>query len=105
MWKRRHLVAEAEVADHLVEHVARAGSDAAVVEIDPGPVDVEGPLDLRPVIFLACQLVGRGLGRILAGPGGACDRVAAEHRRRPTPPERPAMKSRRLFILGSSQFE
>ena len=78
---RRHLVGEAKVADHLVEHVARTGSDPAVVEVDPGPVDIERPLDLRPVVFLPRQFVWRGLSRVFAGPRGARDRIAAEHRR------------------------
>ncbi len=81
----RHLVGEAQVADHLVEHVAGTGSDPAVVEVDPGPVDIESPLDLRPVVFLSSEFVRRSLSRVFAGPRGPRDRIAAEHGRGHSP--------------------
>ena len=76
--QRRHFVAETQVANHLVKDVAGAGGHATVVEVDPGSIDVEGPLDLRPVIFLARQFMRWGLRGVFAGPRGAGDCVAAE---------------------------
>ncbi len=54
----RQLVREAQVADHLLEHVRRRGRAAAVVEIDHRAVEVERALDLAPV-----RLVLGGGGR------------------------------------------
>ena len=55
----RQLVAEPQVADHLLEHVRRCRADAAVIEVDERPIGVEAALDLRPVIFVAGQVAGR----------------------------------------------
>ena len=43
------LVREAQVADHLLEHVRRRRAAAAVVQVDHRAVEVERALDLAPV--------------------------------------------------------
>ena len=68
------------VADHLVLDVRWRRRDTAVIEVDPAAVDIERTLDLRPVVFLLRELVGRGLSRVLGCTRGACDRIATKHR-------------------------
>ncbi len=79
---RRGDVGEPEVADHRLQDGRRRGGDAAVVEVDQGPVGVEGPADLGPVILVA----GDGVGGPAPGDLGPADqsgrRVAREDRRR-----------------------
>ncbi len=75
----RELIAELEVPDHLVEHVGRRRRAAAVVEVDHGAIDVESPLDFRPVRLVVRQGVrGTGSGD-LGRPHHPADGVIPEH--------------------------
>jgi hypothetical protein len=76
----RKFVCELQVSNHLLEHVARRWRDPSVVQIDQGPVGIEGALYLRPV-----QLVfGNGRRRLAScervGPEQVREGVLAEHR-------------------------
>ena len=46
------LVREFEISNHLLEHVCRRGTAAAVVQIDHRAIEVERTLDLTPVVLI-----------------------------------------------------
>ncbi len=76
----RQLVREAQVANHLLEHVSRRGADTAVIEVDDRPIGVERALDLRPVIFVAREVTGRLALRVARRTERPSDRVTPERR-------------------------
>ena len=77
---RRQFVAEPEIANHLLEHVAGAGTNAAVVEVDQRAVGVEAALDFRPVILVGGQLAARASGRIVTGAHGTSKGIGPKSR-------------------------
>ena len=74
----RQLVAEPQIADHLLQDVRWRRADTAVIEVDERPIGVEAALDLRPVVFVTRQIARRLARRIATGQGGPRHGVAAE---------------------------
>ena len=56
---RRQLVRESEISNHLLEHVRRRGTAAAVVQIDHRAIEIERALDLAPVRLVLGHRGGR----------------------------------------------
>jgi hypothetical protein len=63
----RQLIAEAQVADHRLQHVTGRRTDAAVVEIDHRPIGVKRSLYLGPVRLVVGDGGGRAVSRDRAG--------------------------------------
>ena len=75
------LVAEAQIADHLLDHVRGRRRAAAVVEVDHSAVHVEGTLDLAPVVLIGREAGRRSAARDLRGFAESAHGARVEHRK------------------------
>ena len=105
----RHLVGEAQVADHRLEHVGGSRAAPAVVQVDERAVGVEGALDLRPVSLVAGQVRRRAAipprREACATIESVSARKMAKARAARAPPRRPEKPEKRSVRRSRLQLD